>query len=96
MVADNAPCSPFRWKGYTLAHGLIWQDMGENGWEIFSINTPVLLHILTELRLHAVGLVTRWIAQDDNYRARGLYDSLSTRTGWITYEMTAAATGRQS
>jgi GNAT superfamily N-acetyltransferase len=29
----------------------------------------------------------RWITADDNYRARGVYDRLATRTGWITYDI---------
>ncbi len=29
----------------------------------------------------------RWITQDHNYRARNVYDKLSTRTMWITYQM---------
>ena len=29
----------------------------------------------------------RWITADDNYRARRLYDKLSTKTSWNTYEM---------
>ena len=33
--------------------------------------------------------VFRWITRDNNYRARGLYDRLSHRSKWITYEMTA-------
>ena len=37
--------------------------------------------------------VVRWITGDNNYRTRGLYDGLSQRSGWITYEMTAATTG---
>lgn len=32
--------------------------------------------------------VVRWITADNNYRARGLYDRLATRTGWITYDKT--------
>ena len=32
------------------------------------------------------GLV-RWITADDNYRGRGLYDKMATRTGWITYDI---------
>jgi len=55
-----------------------------------------LLHHLDGIAAARGWPVTRWITQDNNYRARGLYDSLSTRTGWITYEMTAATTGRQS
>lgn len=29
----------------------------------------------------------RWITADDNYRARGLYDQLSKKTMWNTYQM---------
>lgn len=32
--------------------------------------------------------VVRWITADDNYRARGLYDNVATRTPWLTYDMT--------
>lgn len=31
--------------------------------------------------------VVRWITADDNYRARGLYDQIATRTGWVTYDL---------
>lgn len=31
--------------------------------------------------------VIRWITADNNYRARGVYDKLATRTGWITYDI---------
>lgn len=33
------------------------------------------------------GLI-RWITADDNYRGRGVYDRLATRTMWITYDRT--------
>lgn len=29
----------------------------------------------------------RWITADDNYRGRGVYDKLATRTMWITYDL---------
>ncbi|MEP5731816.1 MAG: GNAT family N-acetyltransferase [Sulfitobacter sp.] len=29
----------------------------------------------------------RWITADDNYRGRGVYDGVATRTMWITYDM---------
>jgi len=29
----------------------------------------------------------RWITADNNYRGRGVYDKLSQRTHWITYQM---------
>ncbi|MEU2392314.1 GNAT family N-acetyltransferase [Streptomyces sp. NPDC007369] len=31
--------------------------------------------------------VVRWITADDNYRARGKYDQVATRTAWVTYDM---------
>lgn len=31
--------------------------------------------------------IVRWITADDNYRARGLYDQLSSKTMWNTYQM---------
>ncbi len=31
--------------------------------------------------------IIRWITADDNYRARGLYDQLSNKTMWNTYQM---------
>ena len=79
-----------------LGNGLIWYNKADDGWSIFSINGKALLDHLDGIAAARGWPVTRWITQDNNYRARGLYDSLSTRTGWITYEMTAATTGRQS
>lgn len=29
----------------------------------------------------------RWITADDNYRGRGVYDRLATRTMWVTYDL---------
>jgi GNAT superfamily N-acetyltransferase len=29
----------------------------------------------------------RWITADDNYRGRGVYDKLATRTMWVTYDL---------
>lgn len=31
--------------------------------------------------------VVRWITADDNYRGRGVYDKVATRTMWVTYDM---------
>jgi len=31
--------------------------------------------------------VLRWITADDNYRGRGVYDRVATRTMWLTYEV---------
>jgi GNAT superfamily N-acetyltransferase len=30
----------------------------------------------------------RWLTAEDNYRARGFYDGISSRTAFLTYEMT--------
>jgi GNAT superfamily N-acetyltransferase len=29
----------------------------------------------------------RWITAEDNYRARGVYDRVATRTQWVTYDI---------
>ena len=29
----------------------------------------------------------RWITAEDNYRGRAVYDKLSTKTQWVTYQM---------
>jgi ribosomal protein S18 acetylase RimI-like enzyme len=31
--------------------------------------------------------VVRWITAENNYRARGAYDRIATRTNWLTYDM---------
>lgn len=31
--------------------------------------------------------VVRWITAENNYRARGVYDRLATRTSWVTYDI---------
>jgi GNAT superfamily N-acetyltransferase len=35
--------------------------------------------------------IVRWTTADDNYRARAVYDTLATRTTWITYDLTPVA-----
>jgi len=32
----------------------------------------------------------RWITADNNYRGRGVYDKLSSKTHWVTYQMDIA------
>jgi GNAT superfamily N-acetyltransferase len=43
-----------------------------------------------EARQHRWPLV-RWLTGDDNYRARGVYDRLATRTMWLTYQLDVSA-----
>lgn len=31
--------------------------------------------------------VVRWITAEDNYRGRGMYDRVATRTNWVTYDI---------
>ena len=35
--------------------------------------------------------LVRWLTADDNYRARGVYDDVATRTMWVTYQMNVPA-----
>ncbi len=41
-------------------------------------------------RQHGWGVV-RWITADDNYRGRGVYDKVATRTMWVTYDLNPGA-----
>ena len=45
-----------------------------------------LIEAVTEEGRRRGWSVIRWITADDNYRARGVYDRLATRTMWITYD----------
>ena len=47
----------------------------------------VLFDALRQLAVKRGWSKIRWITADDNYRARGLYDKLSKKTMWNTYEM---------
>lgn len=46
-----------------------------------------LIGALAALAQARGGTVLRWITADDNYRGRGVYDRLATRTSWITYDL---------
>lgn len=47
-----------------------------------------LLDRLRSISLECGWTVIRWITADDNHRARSVYDKYSTRTMWVTYDMT--------
>ena len=52
-----------------------------------------LFAAMNEIALERGWMVIRWTTADDNYRARGTYDKVATRTNWITYDMTPQASG---
>lgn len=45
-----------------------------------------LIEAVTEEGRRRGWSVIRWITADDNYRGRGVYDRLATRTMWVTYD----------
>ncbi|MFD0265030.1 GNAT family N-acetyltransferase [Streptomyces sp. NPDC127106] len=47
----------------------------------------LLLGRLREIAAERGWSVVRWITADDNYRARGKYDQVASRTMWVTYDM---------
>ncbi|WP_135453499.1 GNAT family N-acetyltransferase [Mycobacterium sp. DL99] len=50
-----------------------------------------LIERLTEMA-HAEGrAVVQWVTADDNHTAQALYNTLATRTNWVTYEAEPAA-----
>lgn len=38
VIADTPPCGPVGWRGYMLAHGLVWFDKFGEDWGVFAIN----------------------------------------------------------
>jgi GNAT superfamily N-acetyltransferase len=46
-----------------------------------------LIEAMAELGRARGWTIIRWLTGDNNYRARGVYDRLATRTMWITYQM---------
>jgi len=46
-----------------------------------------LLEAMAEVARGRGWTLIRWLTGDNNYRARGVYDRLATRTAWITYQM---------
>ncbi len=47
-----------------------------------------LIEALAEEARERSWTVIRWITAENNFRARGLYERLANRTGWITYDLT--------
>ncbi|MBI4898803.1 MAG: GNAT family N-acetyltransferase [Actinobacteria bacterium] len=47
-----------------------------------------LFEAIRELGAERGWNIVRWTTADDNYRARGYYDRVASRTGWLTYELT--------
>lgn len=50
----------------------------------------LLLARLREIAAAEGWSVIRWITAENNYRARGAYDRVATRTAWVTYDMPPA------
>jgi GNAT superfamily N-acetyltransferase len=45
-----------------------------------------LIERLTEIARSEESSVVRWITADDNHQAQALYDTVATRTRWVTYD----------
>jgi GNAT superfamily N-acetyltransferase len=46
-----------------------------------------LIEAMTSIARQRGWSLIRWQTADNNYRARGVYDRLATRTMWITYQI---------
>ncbi len=51
----------------------------------------VLYQALNDLGAEQGWPFFRWITADNNYRARSLYDRISEKTHWVTYQMPVVA-----
>lgn len=49
--------------------------------------TEALFDAIANLGVDRGWSIVRWTTAEDNYRARGAYDHVATRTHWLTYEM---------
>lgn len=49
--------------------------------------TEALFKAIAEIGVDRGWSIVRWTTAENNYRARGAYDRVATRTPWITYEM---------
>lgn len=45
-----------------------------------------LIERLTEMAAAEGRAVVQWVTAEDNHRAQALYNTLATRTNWVTYE----------
>ena len=50
-----------------------------------------LIGRLTEMATAEGRSVVQWVTAEDNHQAQALYDTLATRTRWVTYEAEPAA-----
>lgn len=55
------------------------------------VGRALISHVSDYAHSHGGGRI-RWITAENNTRARQLYDTLSTKTNWVVYEMTAGDT----
>lgn len=46
-----------------------------------------LIGAIVEVAKQKRWTVIRWITAEDNYRARGSYDKIASRTPWVTYDL---------
>lgn len=50
-----------------------------------------LIERLTEMAAAEGRAVVQWVTAEDNHRAQALYNTLATRTNWVTYEAEPSA-----
>ncbi|MGF7123170.1 N-acetyltransferase family protein [Rhodococcus sp. TAF43] len=50
-----------------------------------------LIGRLTEMATAEGRAVVQWVTADDNHQAQALYNTLATRTSWVTYEAEPSA-----
>ncbi|MEZ7238771.1 GNAT family N-acetyltransferase [Rhodococcus sp. GXMU-t2271] len=50
-----------------------------------------LIERLTEMAAAEGRAVVQWVTAEDNHRAQALYNTLATRTNWVTYEAQPSA-----
>ncbi|CAG7608539.1 GNAT family N-acetyltransferase [Leucobacter soli] len=71
----------------SASHGIFLDDLFTDPAARGSGAATALLERLAEIARDEGATVVRWITAESNERARALYDRVSTRTPWVTYDL---------
>ena len=72
LLEDTSPCTPIGWRGFTLGNGIIWYNKTDDGWRIFSIQSPLAEELSAQIGwningdiLHPQCFSRPWMSSDN-------------------------------
>ena len=94
-LVDGAPLGLAHYRTFArplaASHGLYLDDLFTSPAARGHGLGSALLTRLSEIARDEGATVVRWITAESNETARSLYDKVSTRTPWVTYDLAPAA-----